>query len=227
MISLLTAILLSPPVGHSEIKLSSGIVVEANWVPGSYPGGNGSMEVVVTDNRNVRKEAVPLASDSWPDLDAPVRPAALLTPGTKTTEAVLDITLSIESGVYGYRRVQTYKVSPRDKKLLNPVGKPVEFSDFGSWRRVDPQTIEYWDAIWDDSEAHHAPHRYGLTRVSQSASGHKVLLTEKTRKSYLFTWESSLTAPTSVPSKDDPLRELGSAWTWWGEPKQQAQKEKH
>ncbi len=227
MISLLIAVLLSPPAGHSEIKLPSGIVVEANWVPGSYPGGNGSTEVVVKDGKNIRKEAVPLASDSWPELDAPVRPAALLTPGTKTTEAVLDLTLSIESGVYGYRRVQTYKVSPRDKKLLNPVGKPVEFSDFGSWRRVDLKTIEYWDAISDDSVAHHAPHRYRLTRVTQGASENKVLLTEKTRKSYLATWESSLTAPISIPSKDDPLRELGSAWTWWGEPKLQAKKEKN
>lgn len=216
--SLLVALLLTPQ-GHSQINLTNALTVQAEWRPGSYPGGNGSVVLTVTDGAEVKREAIPLPSDSWPELDAPERPAALFSAGSNKEEAILDLTLSIESGVYGYRRVLSYLVTPRKGRLLTPIGEPFEFSDFGSWRRISSREIEFWDMVWNEDEAHQAPHRYSLTRILQSASGNKTVSVVKTKDSYEFSWDSTSNSKANpVPTEKDPLRELGTAWTWWGEP---------
>lgn len=217
MTSLVIAVLMSIPSGHSAIKLSSGIFVEASWYPGSASGRRGSIIVSVKDGKKFRKETVPLASNSWPELHVPQRPPALLTPGIKEAEAVLDLTLSVESGAYGYKRVVTYSLTPLAKKLLNPIGRPFEFSDHGSWRRLNHHTIEYWDSIWDETLSHQAPHPYKLTRISQGTTVNKILSVRQTTRKYNFIWYSDQKAQSSFFIKGDPLRELGSKWTWWGE----------
>lgn len=215
---LLAACLLVRIDGSSTVSLASGETVGVTWTAGAYPGNSGDVIVSVKRRAMVSRVSVRLPADSWTEADVPARPAALLSLSPTKHEAILDLTLSVASGVYGYRRVLTYKVSPSGKTLLQSVGKPIEFSDFGSWRRLGHDTVEVWDALPDPSLAHHAPHRYILTRLTQLKADNKVLHKKKTKHSYAVTWSSEPKSQVAIPVKNDPLRELGSRWTWWGEP---------
>lgn len=220
MISSISLALTFAPVQSTQVNLADDLAVSAVWHAGSFPGSSGKVELIVKDGTKFRREKIDLPRDSWPEQDAPQRPTASLSRSVNKEEAILDLTLAIESGVYGYRRVRSYRVTPRKARLLTRVGEPIEISDLGSWRRISERKIEFWDAILKNDEAHHAPHYYRLTQLLQSPSKNSITCVVKTKKRYAFNWFSESSAKaTRVPADKDPLRELGTAWTWWGEPR--------
>lgn len=204
-------------VSVSQIETRDGEFVSAHWMCGSSPSDPGSLVVRVQTKGEVRLEVVTVDDDAWLTHDLHEKPAALLTTRGNLKGAVLDVTVSIESGVYGYRRVCTYLVDPLGDQILKLFGKPIEFSDFGSWRRISPDTLEFWEADWSEEIAHQASHRYVLSRLKQSYKGNTIVTGHRTKLRYRVDLDSHLyNAKPELPLNEDPLRELGSRWTWWG-----------
>ncbi len=175
------------------------------------------MSLCVLHANRKRTANLKLPSEAWPQADYAGRPAAMLSPDTRAGRAVLDLTLCVESGVYGYRRVISYLIQVSKNNLLVPLGQPFEFSDFGSWRRLGPRRVEYWDADFQEPLAHRAPHHYKLVEIIQATAGNRVLSSRKTKKTYNCSWESDPNLRESNIRRDsDPLQEFKSQWIWWG-----------
>ena len=98
---------------------------------------------------------------------------------------------------------------------INP--QPIcEFSDFGSWYQVDENTIVYWDMVLKDDESHEESHQYQITWVEFTATESRIKRAITTKKKYDPGWGANGNRPLKIDELDDPLREVGLRWRWWG-----------
>lgn len=200
-----------------KVETQSGIDVVTQWQCGSSPSWPGSLTLFTQSKGNQRSINLAMDSDAWLPQDIVEKPAVLLTPILGTDHVILDVTMAIESGVYGYRRMKSFRINPMQSGLVEPIGEEIEFSDFGSWRRIDPKTIEFWEADWSEEIAHQAPHRYMLTRLNLSGTKNAVVSRQTTKKRYRVDADSYWhSGQIEIEPSQDPLREMGSSWTWWG-----------
>ncbi len=161
---------------------------------------------------------VPIPPNTWMNSDsAAIWPVAKFSRGQKSDCPLLSLTLSLESGVYGYKKVLLYRVNCRNFRRisLSAVGE-FEFSDFGSWTMVGNASILTWDADLSDGP-HQGPHPYVFRWLAIGKSVRQVSK-KRSMKSYNPGWDANGARPISILTRNDPLRELGLRWKWWGQP---------
>lgn len=200
-----------------ELRLRNGNVIRVYSAYGR--AGSVSLSVTTPDGRRT-KRSIPMPNEMWPDTDDErLQPVAMLTRGTRAGETIVDLTLQEVSGVYGYRGLMSYRILTGAHGIVRFSGSILaEFSDFGSWTRISPSLIEFWDA--DLSEApHEGPHHYWVKQIRRAARGMAVVRKLRSMRAYDRGWTQDGLRPSAIEADNDPLREFGGEWRWWGERK--------
>ena len=145
-----------------------------------------------------------------------VRPIAILTGRSRSSLPILCLTLQEESGVYGYRKVLVLRVDCSGPRMLEPLSLgSFEFSDFGSWTLASKTLIMTWDADLSTGP-HHGRHLY-IFRWLSIRKGLPIKQTLHSKWTYNPDWQSDGNRPLIIQKGNDPLRELGMQWRWWGQ----------
>lgn len=140
------------------------------------------------------------------------QPAVVVHP-IKDGNLVLALTEDVQSGVFGYKRARFFRVAWK-KKTLKELGS-LEYSDFGSWCFVGRGRIRWWDAYWSVGP-HQGSHRYKVCECGLWPKLHPISV-GYTKRSYNPDYQVEGGDPRHVSAKNDPLREFGLRWKWWGE----------
>lgn len=177
-------------------------------------GRSGCISIRLRSGRGHRVYRVPLPSEVWPDsVDSRTWPVAI--PATLGGAPCLLLVLHQVSGVYGYRGVWVLRLGDvvhGQAQLREPM---FEFSDFGSFR-LNGSTFTYWDADLNEPP-HEGAHRFVMVTLSYGSSTPQVSSRLTTKRRYDPGWDPSGHRPRMVLPSNDPLREFGLRWCWWGE----------
>lgn len=206
----------------SYLRFSNSLFLKVSWT-NSFGGGNGKIFLKETNAHIVRTIRIGVPKDCWPGFDIRIRPAGMLTRGQKPGQAVLDLTLNQESGVYGFHEVLSYIVRTKPTLSVSVLGQPTAFSSLGSWRRTSPDTLEMWDADLGEAVAHSSPHHYFFKKIREVKKMNKLVFWKFTKRVYKIYWEpfepgdlDPYDMGKDIPRALDPLEEFGTRWTWWG-----------
>ncbi|MCW3060084.1 MAG: hypothetical protein JWQ02_1905 [Capsulimonas sp.] len=165
--------------------------------------------------RNSRlQQMVKFPSGWWPTHDsiAPQRPKAFL--WLDKSEPSLVIVAGRASGVYDIQAPVIFTLHNNRWRLTSVDPTRTEFTDRGSFY-VLGNSLYVWDYGMESGYAHQAPQHYWIKTF--------VIKDNRLVKSHIRTTHSRYTitaeypAPTKYPANNDPLREFGLRWRWWGE----------
>lgn len=171
-------------------------------------GPHGRCDMRIRDGAGSRTVRIPRRQDESYETDSPkLRPVLTVARNVRGWR-YLCVTVPIESGVYGYRRLTVYGPFAAGRGAEVRAIGTVEFSDFGSWYATPRGTLVTWDAD-RTLGAHYAPHPFVVQRFVLGERMRK-LSPVSTRRSYEPNEDDR------VPQAKDPLRELGLVWKWWG-----------
>jgi len=119
--------------------------------------------------------------------------------------------------LYEFARVYCYKLRGCHWLPLTNVGGVPEFSARGSFKPMR-SGIRVWDIYYDLDYAHMDYQRYDIWKYRVEGETLALITRVRTRRRYApeRTGSAVLYIPDKVPLADDPLREFGLEWTWWG-----------
>jgi|GEM_PF-3654788 len=161
--------------------------------------------------------SVKLEPDSWP-LTEPQRrvPTFLFRRSDGGQELWLFATVYCESGSYDYRQVIPIQIDPSETHPMR-YGHRFEFSGVGGWYPLRSHQVVTWDGELFVHGPHSAPHPFDIRFIRVDGRGDGVYRTFHTRRDYNPCDGDPISESKYPLAKDDPLREIGLHWIWWGD----------
>jgi hypothetical protein len=144
------------------------------------------------------------------------QPTALSWPGHRYPKII--VTAFRDSGVYGIRAPVVLEMRRGRWEVVNRSPDVQEFTNRGLFF-IRGSRLYVWDYEADSLHPHTAPQRYWLK--TYRVRGSRLVLTRKrmTRRRYPSYDLNSFPDRRPIPAADDPLREFGLRFHWWGQSK--------
>ncbi len=150
------------------------------------------------------------------------RPAVMAWPGVRRPVIVLRV--SPQTGVYETSSLAFFEWKAQQWKLVTNDLWKCSFCDMGAFCFRGRQ-LHVWDPIYGDNRAHGDSHRFELMVFELRGQKVRTVSTRRTKRRYLpgdhspALPDANRFPPDSVAAIDDPLREFGLKWRWWGKPR--------
>jgi hypothetical protein len=117
------------------------------------------------------------------------------------------------TGVYEYAEIKFWQWNGSSWTAMP--SKELSFSNRGGFF-IDGNVLRLFDFIYDTSRAHWDSHAYSLKEYKIEKNSIKLISSRQTKRRYSPEGDGGYPVPEIVEPKNDPLREFGLKWKWWG-----------
>ena len=141
-------------------------------------------------------------------------PGVILWQPERGVQVLIAVLRDTESGNWSYRGLSLF-VLRQDRWEKTPHRpRDLDFSNLGGFC-TDANELRIWDIDYDSNYAHMAPQRYKLRRYRWAGSLKRPRVTLTKGRHHVF--GLAYFDRRSRSPADDPLREFGLRWRWWGD----------
>jgi hypothetical protein len=117
------------------------------------------------------------------------------------------------TGVYEYADIKFWSWSGSAWRQM-PTDE-LSFSNRGGFY-FEGNVLRLFDFVYDTDRAHWDSHFYSLKEYKVDPTSLKLISSRKTKRHYSPEGDSGYPVPELVDAQNDPLREFGLKWKWWG-----------
>ncbi|MBX3119045.1 MAG: hypothetical protein KF784_08270 [Fimbriimonadaceae bacterium] len=202
------------PVYHEQLTVAGKGFTATCYT--DTPFKTGTVAIRTTSPKGTHRIQLTLPSGTWPDDHGSRKFRPILFSRVISSKTILFVTLAEESGVYGYSQIVPYELTASGPKILKS-SNDLSFSDYGGWGPTS-RGLYMWDYLYlPDVEPHGGPHKYQLFEFELRNGKFKRVGIHTTKKKYYPESVADWVGEASVSKKNDPLREFGLKWRWWGQ----------
>jgi hypothetical protein len=117
------------------------------------------------------------------------------------------------TGVYEYAEIRFWSRS--GSAWISLDSDDLSFSNRGGFY-FEGNKLRLFDFVYDTHRAHWDSHTYSLKEYAVEPDSVRLESSRKTKRRYSPEGDSGYPVPEFVEPKNDPLREFGLEWKWWG-----------
>jgi len=199
-----------------RVTVPAGAVCDDN---GNFTAAQSTVVIRWTEGQIDCRQAVKLPAKWAPwtsNTPLSYEPTAVSWPGRPFPTIV--VAAFRESGMYGVRAPIVMELHRCRWEVVNRRPEMQEFTNRGSFF-IRGSRLYVWDYEADRQRAHATPQRYWLK--TYRLRGDQLVLTRvrRTRRRYPSSDLESFADPKPIPIANDPLREFGLRFHWWGQSK--------